>query len=141
MDPARRIEWRDRTRGSFISPGKREPFFVVSAGDNAWVHFRGRTHRVRTSGPGSGAGAGAETGADASQPRAPMPGVVLHVNVEEGERVSRGDVLLTLEAMKIEHEIRAGVDGAVLHLHVKKGERVEAGVLLVEIAAGPGRGP
>ncbi|HVR75246.1 MAG TPA: acetyl-CoA carboxylase biotin carboxyl carrier protein subunit [Planctomycetota bacterium] len=139
MDPAHRIEWRDRTRGSFISPGQREPFFVVTDGDDAWVHFRGRTHRVRSS--GSGAGAGAESGVDASLPRAPMPGVVLQVNVGEGERVSRGDVLLSLEAMKIEHEIRAGVDGVVLRLHVKKGERVEAGAVLVEITAGPGGKP
>lgn len=141
MEPASRIEWRDRTRGSFISPGQREPFFVVTQGDDAWVHFRGRTHRVKGSGSGLGAGAGVESGVDASMPRAPMPGVVLQVNVEEGESVSRGDVLLTLEAMKIEHEVRAGVDGAVLRLHVKKGERVEAGALLLEITAGPGREP
>ncbi|MBI4606010.1 MAG: acetyl-CoA carboxylase biotin carboxyl carrier protein subunit [Planctomycetes bacterium] len=62
-----------------------------------------------------------------------MPGIVLLVAVKEGDRVARGDLLLTLEAMKIEHEVRAAAAGTVRTVRVEGGQRVEAGEELVEI--------
>ncbi len=67
---------------------------------------------------------------------APMPGQVLRVLVEVGQRVSTGDALVILEAMKMEQTLRASGDGVVEAIHVKQGDVVAPGDRLVEIAAG-----
>ena len=62
---------------------------------------------------------------------APMPGVVLSVKVTVGQSVKKGDVLLVLEAMKMENEIVAPADGVVATIAVNKGVNVKTGDLLV----------
>jgi biotin carboxyl carrier protein len=62
-----------------------------------------------------------------------MPGVVLSVNVRKGERVEEGALLCTLEAMKMEHEVRAAAAGTVERVFVEAGERVEKEAPLAEI--------
>ncbi len=62
---------------------------------------------------------------------APMPGRIIDVRVRAGDRVHRGDVLVILEAMKMEHEVRAPTDGVVREVRVEVGQQVEAGSLLV----------
>ncbi|MFI7698598.1 biotin carboxylase N-terminal domain-containing protein [Nonomuraea sp. NPDC049480] len=64
---------------------------------------------------------------------APMPGSVLRIEVEPGERVSKGRPVLVLEAMKMEHRIIAPADGVVSGVHVEKGQQVEAGAVLAII--------
>ena len=64
---------------------------------------------------------------------APMPGTVLKVNVSSGEKVQKGQVLLILEAMKMENEITASCDGKIQALQVKKGAQVNAGDVLCTI--------
>ena len=65
---------------------------------------------------------------------APMPGTVVTVNVVAGEKVARGDVLVTLEAMKMETSVRAERDGTVSEVVTKPGQQVEAKELLLVIA-------
>lgn len=65
---------------------------------------------------------------------APMPGTILNVNVSVGDVVKRGQVLLILEAMKMENEIVAPVDGRVASINVDKGKSVNAGDVLVTLA-------
>ncbi|MBO4692930.1 MAG: biotin/lipoyl-binding protein [Clostridia bacterium] len=62
----------------------------------------------------------------------PMPGNILTVNVTEGQSVSKGDVLMVLEAMKMENEIMAPVSGTVTGV-VAKGSAVETGTVLCTI--------
>lgn len=62
---------------------------------------------------------------------APMPGTVLQVMVNIGESVTKGQVLLVLEAMKMENELMAPADGVVQELNVTKGVPVNAGDILV----------
>lgn len=64
---------------------------------------------------------------------APMPGAVLATEVNSGDKVSKGDLLLILEAMKMEHRITAPMDGIVSELHVDTGDQVENGQLLVTL--------
>ena len=64
---------------------------------------------------------------------APMPGLVTRVLVAVGDAVKKGQPLVALEAMKMEHLIRAPRDGRVTTLPVKAGEMVQSGVALVEI--------
>ena len=65
---------------------------------------------------------------------APMPGTILAVNVTNGASVKKGDVLMVLEAMKMENEIMAPCDGTVNAVSVAKGATVETGSLLCSIA-------
>ena len=64
---------------------------------------------------------------------APMPGTILAVNVTSGSAVTKGDVLMILEAMKMENEIMAPCDGTVTSVSVTKGAAVESGTLLCTI--------
>jgi 3-methylcrotonyl-CoA carboxylase alpha subunit len=66
--------------------------------------------------------------------RAPMPGHVLDVRVTAGSRVTRGTVLVLLEAMKMEHALAAPWDALVTEVRVKAGERVDEGTELVLLA-------
>ncbi|QJX09651.1 MULTISPECIES: acetyl/propionyl/methylcrotonyl-CoA carboxylase subunit alpha [Rhizobium] len=63
----------------------------------------------------------------------PMPGLVISVDVAEGDRVARGDRLLTVEAMKMEHSLRAPFDGIVEKLQVSPGIRVSENQLVVSV--------
>ena len=65
---------------------------------------------------------------------APMPGNIISVNVKPGQAVKKGDVLLILEAMKMENEIMAPVDGTVGTVSVAAGQTVQSGQQLLTIA-------
>ena len=62
---------------------------------------------------------------------APMPGNILNIKVSAGDSVSKGDVLLVLEAMKMENDIVAPQNGTVASINVSKGDTVEAGQTLI----------
>lgn len=76
--------------------------------------------------PKKAAGAG-------EQVNSPMPGTILSVSVKEGEAVKEGQVLMILEAMKMENEIVAPAAGTVTGINVAKGAAVESGTLLCTI--------
>ncbi len=64
---------------------------------------------------------------------AAMPGTVLRVHVEVGQQVAAGEMLVVLEAMKMEHAVRALVDGTVTEVVVQQGQQVDAGASLVVV--------
>jgi propionyl-CoA carboxylase alpha chain len=66
---------------------------------------------------------------------APMPGKILAIEVDEGDSVGTGQLLVLMEAMKMEHQIVAAFDGAVTEVRVSVGDQVDNGELLVVIAA------
>lgn len=62
-----------------------------------------------------------------------MPGKVVKLMKKEGDKVTKGETVLILEAMKMENEIKAGADGMIKSVNVKEGQALEAGFLMVEI--------
>lgn len=95
-------------------------------------------------------GAGAQTATPAAAPKAapkaapaggegavkvnaPMPGKILSVKVSAGQAVKKGDVLMILEAMKMENEVVAPQDGTVAGVNVAAGDSVEAGAVLASL--------
>lgn len=64
---------------------------------------------------------------------APMPGVILKLNVKPGDAVKQGDVLMTLEAMKMENDISSPRDGKITAVHVSVSASVNAGDPLIDL--------
>lgn len=63
--------------------------------------------------------------------KAPMPGMVLDIKVKDGDNVKKGDVLIVLEAMKMENNIKSPTDGKIKKIAAKKGSAVEKNELLI----------
>ena len=76
----------------------------------------------------------APAAAGATTITAPMPGTILKLNVTAGAAVKKGDVLMILEALKMENEIMAPADGTVGSVNVAAGAAVEAGTVLCTLA-------
>jgi len=102
-------------------------------GRRVFVTLDGRDYVFDTSGGGGSARrASAHEGAS-GEVTMPMPGLVISVSVTEGQAVKRGDPLLVVEAMKMEHTLRAPRDGVARRLSATNGQRVDAGVVLLEV--------
>ncbi len=98
--------------------------FVLAGGDQLAVSFPSPLERAAQSSGGSGRVA------------VPMHGRIASVRVEAGDRIHAGDVLFTLEAMKMEHSIKAPVDGTVSQMLVAEGAQVDEGAAAVVIEPG-----
>ena len=94
--------------------------------ERAVVFYEGRAYEFELTSRGSVHGHGASDGAIV----APMPGKVTSVEVVQGEKVAKGQRLLTLEAMKMEHGLVAPFDGVVAELKARAGTQVSEGVVL-----------
>lgn len=66
---------------------------------------------------------------------APMPGLVIRINIAVGDKVQAGQGVVVMEAMKMENELRASAAGIVKAIHAEVGKAVEKGTTLVELAA------
>ena len=91
---------------------------------------------IKTTAPATPAAtpAAPATNANGETVNAPMPGTILDVKVQNGAAVKKGDVLMVLEAMKMENEIMAPCDGTVASVNVTKGAAVDTGATLCVIA-------
>jgi biotin carboxyl carrier protein len=122
---------------SLIVDGKSHEGYVAPGDDNWQVLLRGRLYPItvedeREKRLRSAAGAGvAETGE--FHLRAPMPGLVVAIPVEESQPVKKGQVLLILESMKMQNELKAPRDGTVGRVRVKAGETVERKQTLLSV--------
>jgi len=111
--------------------GVQRAFRVAEAGDELYVHSSLGSRMIKRP-PRHPAGQSASEQASANSP---MPGKVLKIMVETGQKVSAGDPLIILEAMKMEHTMRAVVDGVVEEVLVRQGEIIAPGQLLVQISS------
>jgi biotin carboxyl carrier protein len=93
------------------------------------VFYEGQAYEFELSSRGSGVGHGVADGAIV----APMPGRVATVEVALGEKVAKGQRLMTLEAMKMEHGLVAPFEGAVAELSAQAGAQVSEGAVLAKI--------
>jgi 3-methylcrotonyl-CoA carboxylase alpha subunit len=106
---------------------------ATAAGETVLVFSAGQAFAFTLPGAGGGAAGGsASDGALLS----PMPGRVISVEVRQGDRVAKGQKLLTLEAMKMEHSLTAPFEGVVAELEAVQGGQVSEGNLLVRVEKG-----
>ncbi len=126
-DVARRLVISGRSREIVVLGGERGQWRLSAEGHCCDVTvLDARARALRTAGPATSAHI---TGTI----RAPMPGLVVRVLVEEGQAVEAGTGLVVVEAMKMENELKAPGAGRVLRVHVKAGDRVERGQGMVEV--------
>lgn len=125
-----------------VDGDRRTRVYATVSGETAWVFHDGVVYEIGTDAPARARGATAH-----GSLTAPMPATVLHVKVNVGDIVTRGDVLIILEAMKMELPVRAPGDGRISAIHCRPGELVQPDTSLIEIApreprgdAEPGRG-
>ncbi len=111
--------------------GRHVTAYVSSDGAKRWVTADGRTFLL-TKSSGARNRAGSHRHA-AGELTAPMPGQIRAVGVREGDRVTKGQTLMLLEAMKMEIRIQSPMDGRVKSLRVAQGQTVERGQILIEM--------
>lgn len=110
----------------------------VSPDDEQWeVLLRGRLYQAevqdeREKRLRSAGGASAAEGGE-FQMKAPMPGLVVAIPVEDGQEIKKGQVLLILESMKMQNELKAPRDGIIQRIKVKAGETVEQKQTLLSV--------
>jgi len=118
--------------------GGRSHEAYIQEGDEDWqVLLRGRLYPVKVEDERerrlrAAAGGGVAEGGEYHL-KAPMPGLVVTVSVEEGQEVKKGQVLLILESMKMQNELKSPRDGVVNRIKVKAGESVEQKQALLSI--------
>lgn len=113
-----------------------KPYAVVFDGDKATVDGKSYNFDIKEGVDAKAAaskGASSGESADSQSIKAPMPGAVIKVVKNVGDHVAEGEVILILEAMKMETEIKSPVDGHVSQIAVESGAKVNAGDLLATI--------
>ena len=136
MDPGEQIE-------AEIDPGKTLEIRLQALSETdekgevkAFFELNGQPRNIRVPNRTAGAASAARPKADPGNPGhigAPMPGVVASVAVTVGQKIAAGDMLLTIEAMKMETGIHADRAGVVKALHVSPGQQIDAKDLMIEI--------
>ena len=133
------LEWSDRRLGiGRVSNGQQAEVVLVEGSGTDWVvTLRGRRipvvvrswrERVLAEAEIASGGRGGP-----AEVRATLPGMVLSVAVKEGDEVQEGDPLVTVEAMKMQNEVRAPRSGRVGAVEVQPGQPVAAGALILRI--------
>ncbi|OJH45887.1 pyruvate carboxylase [Paracoccus sp. SM22M-07] len=126
IDPGKTLEIRLLTLGETDEKGEMKVFFELNG--------QPRSIRVpNRKATGTAAVRPKADAANAGHVGAPMPGVVASVGAVAGAKVSQGDLLLTIEAMKMETGLHADRDGTIKAVHVTPGQQIDAKDLLVEI--------
>ena len=106
--------------------------FVAGSGERRHVFVDGEVYELTVGAEGAGGRRAGRAGSDLLE--APMPARVTAILVEAGRQVRKGEVLLKLEAMKMELAVRAPRDGVVKSIGCRTGELVQPGVGLLELA-------
>jgi biotin carboxyl carrier protein len=122
---------------SLILDGKSYESFVYQSDEDWDVLLRGRQYQVKVEDErekrlrAAAGGGAAERGE--FHLKAPMPGLVVSVLVEEGQEVKKGQVMLILESMKMQNELKAPRDGIMGRVRIKAGESVEQKQTLLSV--------
>jgi geranyl-CoA carboxylase alpha subunit len=115
---------------NFIADGVRYSVHTFNYQDQRWLHHDGRTYHLIWQDPLPVPQAQTQ---HTGSLRAPMPGQVIRVAVEVGQVVAEGDLLMVLEAMKMEHRIEAPQAGTVQAIYYQVGDTVQADTVLLDV--------
>ena len=129
--PVRQLLLDGRSEAMAVESGAGGQWIITRRGERYEVEVLDeRTRHIR------GLTGGGDRARSAPTLKAPMPGLVVRVQVEAGQSIAAGSGVIVLEAMKMENELRAAAAGVVRTIRVQPGEAVEKGQVLVEFDAG-----
>jgi acetyl/propionyl-CoA carboxylase alpha subunit len=123
------------------APGIRRPFIVDGEcrtislavhGDSIFIHLDGKTLEIEHV-PAAHRYAGTDSGPESDQLTAPMPGAIVACAVTAGDRVEAGDLLMTIESMKLETSFKAWRSGVIEAVHVEVGQNFERHRILLSM--------
>jgi acetyl/propionyl-CoA carboxylase alpha subunit len=123
-------EWDELGPGDYLLrlDGQQRRCIVARTGDERWIWIEGHTHHLKVA-----TSTRRKSAAPAGELTAPMPGRVLKLCVAAGQTVRKDEVLVVLEAMKMQYEIVAPRDGVVRSVQATPGAQVAGGVPLVTL--------
>jgi 3-methylcrotonyl-CoA carboxylase alpha subunit len=104
--------------------------FAIVSGETTWVFHDGMVFEIAPSSGSRRRGRGAHA---RSELTAPMPATVVAITVAPGDEVRKGDILIVLEAMKMELPVRAPGDGRVAAVHCRPGDLVQPDMSLIDL--------
>jgi len=105
--------------------------YAIVSGGTTWIFHDGVVYEIVESRPSRKGHRGAHV---RSELTAPMPATVVAIKVKPGDEVKKGDILIVLEAMKMELPVRAPADGRVEAIHCQPGELVQPDRSLIDLA-------
>ena len=120
----------DAGRETIEIDGERTAFTRAQAGARQILRFEGRVFEAALIDPRDAAEAG---GHAQDEVRAPMPGTLVHIHKQPGERVSRGEALVTIESMKLQMTLNAPRDGVLASLSRAVGETFDKDEIVAEL--------
>lgn len=116
----------------FEYKGRQRVGWALKQGSALWVHVDGRSLRI-DKGPEAGSRKSKASQADPKKILAPMPGKITSIKVQAGSTIAAGQVVVTMEAMKMEYNLKAATDGKIGEVLCKVGQQVKLGELLIKI--------
>lgn len=129
-----RLRWLDEHQAVLTFEGEEHLVHFAQDGATLFAHIDGHSWRIESVGGFAARTEG--SGADGNI-SAPMPGVVLEIDVEEGDAVSANQRLALIESMKMQTEIKSPMAGTVLGVRVAPGDTFERGATLIEVEGNP----
>lgn len=118
-----------------VMEGKKTEVTFLRTQDQLWVHYQGVTRVLELKRRGQ-ARKKAESAHEAGEIVAPMPGKITHLRRGMGEWVVPGDVLVVMEAMKMEYVLKSPLAGQVVEVKCQAGQQVQEDQLLVRLKPG-----
>ena len=118
-----------KSKLSLISSGIKSDFFYSKVSSSDVIFNRGKRFTIGEKGISAAGSSKEGTGTLTT----PMPGKITKVLKNEGDSVKIGDVIILMEAMKMEHSLKAKIDGKVKSIKVQEGDIVESGIIVTEI--------
>ena len=130
--PGSPLVLRGPARGEFlVRDGDRvTQAYAIESGGTAWVFHDGVVYEIAEARPSRKGHRGAHVHSELT---APMPATVVTIKVQAGDEVRKGDILIVLEAMKMELPVRAPFDGRVEAVHCQPGELVQPDRSLIDL--------
>ncbi|GGO19646.1 acetyl/propionyl-CoA carboxylase subuit alpha [Microbispora rosea subsp. aerata] len=128
-----RLEWTGTDEAAVTLGGVTRRYAVARDRDTVWLAEGGRAWSVTRHEPGDPKDRSGGALAGDGVVRSPMPGTVLLVKAAEGDRVTAGQPLVVVEAMKMEHTLTAPADGVLAELRARPGQTVELDAVLARV--------
>jgi len=129
-------EWREEDSGwqKVEEPsGKCHWVFIEKTAHSLWISYEGVTHQFQILDPKRTGKKLSETGVESNEIKSPMPGKVVKVLKKVGDLVQPGETILVVEAMKMEHSLKAALSGVIERIECCEGDQVAKGAPLVKL--------